>query len=937
MVLVVSAGTRLFLCDVAFGKVGLVNPVPLDSANTGPFNGGHFRLKLERQTCRSRHSFQYDNYFLWYTEETDSETSTWTRGYSFVPVQDYDFMDALPCNLQVHGYFESPFTQRLWCEKRSLEDHVRILGKHFLQKTSREMVQRDIDTAEQLQALLLQHFRLSISKGMCQHMLGVGTAAASEDKWSRLVAARAGAGSADSPARIVLGIAFSLAALALVGWMKRSPAMADANELLPLHKRLPAGCSDAELQETLRFSLKRWQRQPRIATTTLQDVAWKVDPGLSLRILSCMAQSRFPLDVFHCNAVATSLAKRGCWRECCDLLDRMSTFRVLPDAVSATASLVAIEKQSVWPAAVQLMSSLSQHEVQPDTIVANAAMRAVQSGGEWQQVLSLFRGSVEASMLPDKVGYNIVVCSFEEHRMWEQALAMLHEMPAALVTPDVANWNAAMNVCCKATQWQRTVGLLHSIPPKLRASRTSHNVAIHACELGSQWDVALQLLAAMTDTDEASFSSTLAACATTGSWQAALDIMGYMVRSRKEPRDFDRAAAIRACSVGQRVDLSLELLEATLRSRAARGRLCYDAAMQECSRSKLWQQCLQLLHDMPHYSLSPTSASYDTVINSCENSGKWHLALCLLGVMPARAVMPDLWNFYSAVGVCAHAGQWQAVLRLLLVLPPDARPDAGIFKHAILGCDDACKWEAALALLGNMPAAKVVPDGGCFDAAIGACARVGQWLLALSVFEEAMFVGKATASSLNFMLTACRTGGEWELALQLFRQLSFEPDLDCFRAVASSCQLQAAWRESLAFLEEMPRRRLGPDFVSTATVGDACERAGEWQIGLGLLVQFLHSGEAQDVLAPCLAQAMSTCCLGFCWQGAISLLLRCDTQDIQDWNFVMTTCRRSEQWQATLALFRALLDQRLQPDGTEGKKGKQLGERAACTSRPDCS
>mmetsp|Transcript_42250 Transcript_42250/g.98591 ORF Transcript_42250/g.98591 Transcript_42250/m.98591 type:complete len:359 (-) Transcript_42250:46-1122(-) len=221
MVLVVSAGAELFLCDVAFGKVGLVNPVPLDSANTGPFNGGHFRLKLERQTFRSRHAFQYDSYFLWYTEETHSETSKWTRGYSFVPVQDFDFMDALPCNLQVHGYFESPLTQRLWCEKRSLEAHVRILGKHFLEKTSEGTVQRDIDTAEELQALLLHHFRLSISKRMCQHMLGVGTAAASEDKWRRLVAARAGAGSANSQTRLVLGIAFSLAALALVGWIKR--------------------------------------------------------------------------------------------------------------------------------------------------------------------------------------------------------------------------------------------------------------------------------------------------------------------------------------------------------------------------------------------------------------------------------------------------------------------------------------------------------------------------------------------------------------------------------------------------------------------------------------------------------------------------------------------------------------------------------------------
>ena len=102
------------------------------------------------------------------------------------------------------------------------------------------------------------------------------------------------------------------------------------------------------------------------------------------------------------------------------------------------------------------------------------------------------------------------------------------------------------------------------------------------------------------------------------------------------------------------------------------------------------------------------------------------------------------------------------------------------------------------------------------------------------------------------MLTACRTGGQWELAIQLLRpelqgilqrgeegevgvddimarrSVPFELDLGCFRAVISllarlktrrrsprmrvwawsrgSCQVAAAWRESLVLLEEMPRQ-----------------------------------------------------------------------------------------------------------------------------------
>ena len=216
MVLVVSADSQLFLCDVAFGKAGLVKPVSLSDANKGAVDGGHHQVKLELQRLQTKHAFEYDNFYLWYK---DSDTSKWMRGYSFMPVQDFDFMDALPCNLQVHGYFESPFTQRLWCEMRSVNAHVRILGKHFLHNTVNGKIQRDIESAQELQALLLQHFGLSISKGLCRHIFEVGAASTPEDKWRRLVAGRGGAG---VQTRATLVVVLSVTALVVASWMKRT-------------------------------------------------------------------------------------------------------------------------------------------------------------------------------------------------------------------------------------------------------------------------------------------------------------------------------------------------------------------------------------------------------------------------------------------------------------------------------------------------------------------------------------------------------------------------------------------------------------------------------------------------------------------------------------------------------------------------------------------
>ena len=144
--LLVSDGKSKFLCDAGFGKLGLFEPVDLEKLNQGSFKNGHISMKLQSTASKTLQGFAYDVYTLWYDTGT-----AWNRGYCFMPVQDFQYVDAVPLNGNVYSYFESPFTQRLWIEKRN-QQHLRILGNQLVSDTNEEKT--SIRSARQLQQLL---------------------------------------------------------------------------------------------------------------------------------------------------------------------------------------------------------------------------------------------------------------------------------------------------------------------------------------------------------------------------------------------------------------------------------------------------------------------------------------------------------------------------------------------------------------------------------------------------------------------------------------------------------------------------------------------------------------------------------------------------------------------------------------------------------------
>ena len=123
---------------------------------------------------------------------------------------------------------------------------------------------------------------------------------------------------------------------------------------------------------------------------------------------------------------------------------------------------------------------------------------------------------------------------------------------------------------------------------------------------------------------------------------------------------------------------------------------------------------------------------------------KWQKALVLLSELEA----PNIVHYNAAIDACGKSGQWEAALALLREMPH--APDAYSYGGAIGACGKGGQPEAALALLAEMRDEHGLrPNSVVYNSAISACRAAGQWAKALELYEEVRAAGRADAISLN--------------------------------------------------------------------------------------------------------------------------------------------------------------------------------------------
>ncbi|KAG5189202.1 hypothetical protein JKP88DRAFT_302516 [Tribonema minus] len=247
----------------------------------------------------------------------------------------------------------------------------------------------------------------------------------------------------------------------------------------------------------------------------------------------------------------------------------------------------------------------------------------------------------------------------------------------------------------------------------------------------------------------------------------------------------------------------------------------------------LWSEALDALHAARARGLSPSAFCYSAAIAACGKAGQLSLQVTLRrhrgvrqrqpGAAAAAAAQQMVYGVRLILSVvheifiaaaCGKACRSSCPLPYTAMLQPEyiaaSRPKphsqlqpcltpllraAARFALTLLCCHGAAtlsvcsrlQWERAVLLLHAMeahqslhaPASAVIawadglaPDGVCYNAAIAAVARSGQWRAALSLLEVMRQEGLTpTTVSFNAAITACARGGRADVALSLLAQM----------------------------------------------------------------------------------------------------------------------------------------------------------------------
>ncbi|CAE6951813.1 unnamed protein product [Symbiodinium natans] len=260
--------------------------------------------------------------------------------------------------------------------------------------------------------------------------------------------------------------------------------------------------------------------------------------------------------------------------------------------------------------------------------------------------------------------------------------------------------------------------------------------------------------------------------------------------------------------------------------------------------------------------------------------------------------------------------------RMLALIRRDGRLTLGVQEYnlAVGACARAGQWQLALHLHRSLSDAQLAADRVTYNATIGSCRKEGQWQWGLHLFHSMAKVDIApNVITCNSAMSVCDRQGQWQLAVhffQLFPQLGLVPDIISFTAAISSCEKAGQWQRALQMFGGICHAQLTPDMISCNAVITSSAKSGQWQLALHLFSCMPQYRLSPDTIS-CNA-TISSCEKGEQWHAAMRLFGSMPqwrlSPDVEAYTDTMTACQKSTLWQLALVLFDNMSQALILPD-----------------------
>eukprot|EP00624_Nannochloropsis_granulata_P000246 evm.model.NODE_108_length_37666_cov_31.093744.6 len=360
--------------------------------------------------------------------------------------------------------------------------------------------------------------------------------------------------------------------------------------------------------------------------------------------------------------------------------------------------------------------------------------------------------------------------------------------------------------------------------------------------------------------DEGLFTAALKECRSIGDGKRALRYLSIM--KHRHMREIDFVSTIHACAAEGLTDDAIGTFRRLAEMKRQQGRVIsfgsqtYAAIIMACSKGNRPDDALAFFQEMGVDGIPPPDAAcYAAMMETYRRYGRATDALALLDNMKVRGMV-------EGRGQAAPRGSHLVLAATIRALTDLDRAGEALERFE-------------LALDGS---SGVIPDGGCYAAALEAVADLGNWRRALGLIEEmgreveysnarGIFLRRQLRVGRQHyvaVLRACAKAGEAEQALGVLQDMQtrggVRPDEKCYRWALFACCKGGQWGRALDMLleEEQPPLSAVPwTLPCYTTTMRALVKAGEGPRVLSLWKRLLARGLAPDAATGDIALSMA--------------------------------------------------------------------------------
>ncbi|CAK9060641.1 Pentatricopeptide repeat-containing protein At2g31400 [Durusdinium trenchii] len=493
-------------------------------------------------------------------------------------------------------------------------------------------------------------------------------------------------------------------------------------------------------------------------------------------VLAEMQRSIVRTNQFTYSAVISAFQRGAQWEEALSLLGQMAR----PNLVAFNAVLAACGANQ-WPLVLQILHKLRGRKLQADIVTYTTCIDACE--GHWVWTLQLLDELERDRLQGNARTYSAAMKSCEH---WPSALEFLEVMHRRQIQANLVVHNACLHACAKGAQWSLVLDQLEALPSRLlSADVVTYATAMHAAVRGSAWPHGLALFQKMsTWTVQGSVSTPvantlLAACEQGSLWQEALEIL----RSQPALDVTGFSSVVSACCRAGLWRHGVHLLKRMRALQIPLSTGLFAAATNACAKRGQWEETLMWLHG------SRCSALEPGLVATCASTGlaaagRWLKAEELLQMMRNGQVQTDTMLCSSVMSKT----QWQGcALSLEQLRQSGLEPDEVALNTLASAQCRGGRWRGALRTVagslstvwgGGVVLEAAVAGGGHTGAELGGCGIGKVW--------EAVVLG--VEFSMHFMPADGQ--GDWRIACELLNAggpRSNRPDLVAFDAAITAC------------------------------------------------------------------------------------------------------------------------------------------------------